>query len=53
MRLLSLPELDMVLSGQTRLTSTGEGWQVSGQSTIEELRSVRAGHLQRPFPTSR
>lgn len=50
MRLLSLPELDMVLSGQTRLTSTGEGWQVSGQSTIEELRVSPRGTSAETIP---
>lgn len=49
-RLLSLPELDMVLSGQTRLTSTDEGWQVSGRSTIEELRVSPGGTSAETIP---
>ena len=37
MRLLSLPDLDMTLSGQTLVSADATGWLVSGQSTIDEL----------------
>jgi len=38
MRLLSLPDMDMTLSGATRLSSDDAGWLLSGQSTIDQLR---------------
>ncbi|WP_412546682.1 translocation/assembly module TamB domain-containing protein [Maricaulis sp. MIT060901] len=37
MRLLSLPDLDMTLSGQTLVSADATGWLVSGQSRIDEL----------------
>jgi len=37
MRLLALPDLEMTLSGETRLLADSRGWHVSGVSTIDRL----------------